>query len=71
MMREMEEIGQAIKKGRELLLTDEKSCRKVSSAAEKAAAAAALRRRAGKKSEGASWPKEGGGEGDSNLMGGE
>lgn len=70
MMREMEEIGQAIRMGRQLLLTDEKTCRTVSSAAEKAAAAT-LRRRAGKKSEGASWPKEGGGDGDSNLMGGE
>lgn len=66
MMRAMEEIGQAIKKGREILLTDEKSCRKVNNAAEKAAAV--RRRRAGKKSKGASWPKEGGGV-DSNLMG--
>lgn len=45
-MSAMDEIGQAIKKGREILLTDEKNCRKVN-AAEKAV------RRAGKKSEGA------------------
>lgn len=64
MMKAMEEIGQAIKKGREILLTDEKSCRKVNNAAEKAA----VRRRAGKKSKGASWPKERG-EVNSNLMG--
>lgn len=40
----MDEMGQAIKKGREILLTDEKTCRKVD-VAEKAV------RRAGKKSE--------------------
>lgn len=71
MITEMEEIGQAIKKGRELLLTDEKTCKKVNKAAAKAAAAA-LRRRARKKSEGASGPtKEGAGEGDSIVIGGE
>lgn len=44
-MRAMDEIGQAIKKGREILLTDEKTCRKVN-VAEKA-----VRRGVGKKSE--------------------
>lgn len=40
----MDEIGQAVRKGREILLTDEKTCRKID-VAEKAV------RRAGKRSE--------------------
>lgn len=43
----MNEIGQAIRKGREILLTDEKTCRKVD-AAEKAIRGATA---VGKKSE--------------------